>query len=272
MSSNIINLVDDDEDYDINNTILYRISKKEQLYDIDKVPMDKGKTAYIYRAKNKNKDVVVRIIYGRFPQQITPIEWKNKKEMFDLLNKFPNFFPHIYSWGVDSLHSSIINTEPQSNISYKVYYEILEYIPTETIPKTRDALFSLYDFLHHFWKTGFIHGDLTISNIRFYGGKWVFIDLDSIRYIRPDADKPAFSFTTPNDFYCNGKEHRDHNNFTIIIDSISQWKSIIKSCKREKEQKNSIGGYNSRKKSKRNKKNIKINTKKVKKNKRSKRK
>jgi tRNA A-37 threonylcarbamoyl transferase component Bud32 len=250
-SSNVINLVDDDDDE--SKSILSLICEKEDLYDADKVPMDSGKTAQVYRAKYKDKDVVIRIMNTKFPLQIKSNEWKEKNERFDFFNEFPHFFPHIYSWGIVSSQSIIVNrhsqSQSQSTISYKVHYEILEYIPTEDIPETKDALLSLYKFLSDFWKTGFIHGDLTIRNIRFYSGKWLFIDLDSVRY---DPDN-KFSFNTPNEFYCKGQTHRDHNNFTIIIDSIPQWKTITSSCKKEQ----TFGVSNSKKgkKNKTNKKN-----------------
>jgi len=254
---------DDDDDDDEPQSILSRICEKEHLHYADKVPMDSGKTAYVYRAKYKDKDVVIRIMYTKFPLQITSNEWKDKNERFDFFNKFPQFFPHIYSWGIVSSQSIIVNRQSQHTISYKVHYEILEYIPTEPIPKTKDALLSLYDFLYDFWKTGFIHGDITIRNIRFYSGKWLFIDLDSVRY---NADN-TFSFHTPNEFYCKGQKHRDHNNFTIVIDSIPQWKAIISSCKKEQ-----TFGVSNSKKSKKNKKSIKRNSKKSRRNKKSKRK
>ena len=54
-SSNVINLVDDDDDDydDESKSILSLICEKEHLHDADKVPMDSGKTAHVYRAKYK---------------------------------------------------------------------------------------------------------------------------------------------------------------------------------------------------------------------------
>lgn len=260
---NIINLVDDDDEDDYNNykndeprSILSRICEKEHLYDLVG-QLDRGKSANVYRAKTKSKDenVVIRIIYSNtntnsnssrfFPLQITTNEWKEKNERFQLFNTFPDFFPRVYNWGIVSSQSVIINKEPQqpsSSVTYKAYYEILEYLPTDPIPNTRSALYSLYDFLYEFWKKGFTHGDLTLGNIRFYDKKWRLIDLDSVRYnnnlynnLRYNPDDYAndsnstttFSFHTPYEFYYKGEKHRDHNNFTILIDSIPQWRKIV---------------------------------------------
>jgi hypothetical protein len=237
-SSNIVDLVDDEDDE--SKSILSLICEKEHLYNAEQI--DSGKGAYVYKAKanaeakskDKDKDVVIRIIYSKsigFQIQIRTDEWKARNNRFNLFNTFPAFFPRVYSWGVVSSQSIIINEQPQSQstISYNVYYEILEYIPTEPIPKTRVALSSLYGFLSDFWKRGFTHGDLTLGNIRFYGKKWRLIDLDSVQYNPPGDDNNTFfvSYPTPYDFYYNGEKHRDYNNFTIIIESIPQWKKAL---------------------------------------------
>lgn len=220
----VINI--DDEEYP---SILSLICKKEDLYDFIEEPMDRGKSAYIYKAK-RNTDqlnVVVRMTYHPFVIEITPSEWLIKDSHFSFLNTFPQFFAHTYHWGVVS-NQEIINTCQHDNINYMIRYEILEYVPTEIISKTSDTLFSLYRFLYEFWTTGFTHGDLTLRNIRYYHNQWRFIDLDSVKY------KPLyeiFPFLTPNDFYCRGNGHRDHNNFTILINLIPEWKSIISSKK-----------------------------------------
>jgi hypothetical protein len=221
-----MDVINIDEDYP---SILSRICKTEDLYDFLEEPMDSGKSAYVYKAKSKDQfNVVVRMTYHPFLIEITPIEWLIKDRHFSFLNMFPQFFPHTYHWGVVS-NQEIINTYQHENINYTIRYEILEYVPTELIPKTSDTLFSLYRFLYEFWSTGFTHGDLTLRNIRYYHNQWRFIDLDSVHYKPLDEIVP---FITPTDFYCRGNGHRDHNNFTIIINSVPEWKSII-SCKKD---------------------------------------
>ena len=205
-------------------SILSRICKIEQLYDFVEHPIDSGKSAYVYKAKRRDQlNVVVRITNHPFEIEITPIEWFIKDRHFLFLNTFPQFFPHVYNWGVISMYQEIINTKQDDNVNYMIRYEILEYVHTEPITKTSGAIHSLYRFLYDFWTIGFTHGDLTIRNIR-YTGTWRFIDLDSVLY-KPLDD--VFPFLTPIDFYSNGNGHRDHNNFTVLINSVPEWKSIV---------------------------------------------